>query len=70
MPDHTEFLAQYRADLAARQRLEKAALDLLGACKSVLRSINDLQPDPTLEGCAGILEIAIAKAEGKELTHD
>ena len=41
--------------------------DLLEACQSTLRSINDLKPNPTMEGCAMVLEQAIEKATGKEV---
>jgi len=50
------------AQLMTDAKLIAAAPDLLDACCSVLRSINDLKTDPTLEGCAMVLEHAIRKA--------
>ena len=46
----------------ANAKLIASAPDLLDACKSVLNSINDLSKDPTLDGCAMVLELAIRKA--------
>ena len=43
MPAHTEFLNQYRADLAARKRLEKAAPDLLEALKECSAFVAEFQ---------------------------
>lgn len=47
----------------ANTQLIASAPDLYEACKSVLESINALVPDDTLEGCAMVLEQALAKAE-------